>query len=199
MRIEICGGSGSGKTTLVSSVKDPAYTPVLEAFSNGGMFPDFYEERELFAYEVSVSCLLYHLHRVKAAARTGLPMICDFSIEQDWAYAKNNLSRQEWASFLPVYEEVVRQIRPPDLIVFLECPAQVLLSRIRERGRTYEAAVGRDYLEGVTSLLRARLGACGVPVLEVDSTQYDFRNPGEVSRLLPLLTAVPQREKGTQN
>lgn len=186
MRIELCGGMGSGKTTLALALekKFHNYIAVLEAFSNAGFFSEFYDDIHSYAYETSITCLLYHLHRVKVFERQGMMMICDFSLEQDWAYAKNNLNSQEWQSFLFVYEEAIRQIQPPDLIVFLDCPEEVLLSRIKTRGRKYENSIDVKYIQNIISVLEGHLEICKYPVFKLNSFQYDFRNSQEISKIL---------------
>lgn len=186
MRIELCGGIASGKTTLTAALAErfAGCTAVFEDFSANGFLHDFYEDPAYYAYETEISFLLQHMHQIKAAARQGLPFVCDFSIEQDYAYAMNNLGAQARMSFLAIYQETMRQIMPPELIIFLDCPPEILLARIAARGRQSESSIGLDYLNGTIYSLKSRLTDIEAGVIQVDSAQFDFRETRDISRLL---------------
>lgn len=185
MRIEICGGIASGKTTLASAIQ--MYFPTCEAifedvFSNG-FLADFYEDTAYYAYETELFFVLQHMHQIKAGQRRGITLVCDFSMEQDFAYGKSNLAAKEWQSFLGVYQETTHQINIPNLIIFLECPTDVLLKRIADRGRKSEATINASYLNQSIDLLKNHLNDIGRNVVAIDSSKYDFRNAGDLVHL----------------
>lgn len=185
VRIELCGGIASGKTTLATALRArfPAWEAVLEnAFANG-FLADFYRDPSRYAYETETFLLLQHLHQIKSARRRGAMLVCDYSLEQDASYAENNLSPEEYRSFEAVYREALRQTGAPDLILFLECPAERLLERIAARGRESERSVDRAYLEHTVRCLRDRVKSAPADVAVIDSCEYDFRTAADMERL----------------
>ena len=137
-----------------------------------------------YAYETELSFLLQHMHQIKVAQANCPEIVCDFSIEQDYAYALNNLTRSEQFSFSEVYQESVRQITPPDLIIFLQCPAHILLKRIHERGRANEATIDLAYLNNTVHALKNRVFQLKSRVVILDSNQCDFRKQDDMKRVM---------------
>lgn len=185
LRIEICGGIAAGKTTLASALKErcPHFGVVLEDAFSGGFLEDFYRHPRYFAYETQLFFLLQHMHQIKAEQLKKLPLFCDFSLEQDYAYAENNLISEEWKSFQEVYRRSELQVRTPDVIIFLECPTEILLKRIAARGRASEARIDKSYLDRTVFHLKKRLSSLRREVITIDSSEYDFREKVDVARL----------------
>ena len=185
MRIEICGGIAAGKTTLASALKErcPNYGVVLEDAFSGGFLEDFYQHPRYFAYETQIFFLLQHMHQIKAEQLKKLPLFCDFSLEQDYAYAENNLVSEEWKSFQEVYRRSESQVRKPSVIIFLECPTEILLKRIAARGRASEARIEKSYLDRTVFHLKKRLSSSPTEVITINSSEYDFREKEDVARL----------------
>jgi len=186
MRIELCGGIASGKTTLATALKErfPYCNAVLEdAFSNG-FLKDFYCDPPYYAYETEIFFLLQHMHQIKVMQRKGAPLICDFSLEQDYSYGENNLKQDELASFREIYQVAMSQLQAPELIIFLDSPVDILLRRITARGRTSEETVNADYLRMTISQLKCRLKGIDRKIVVIDSDRYDFRKSDDISYLL---------------
>ncbi len=186
LRIEICGGIASGKTTLTSALKGhcPNLGTVLEDAFSGGFLEDFYRHPRYFAYETQIFFLLQHLHQIKVEQLKNPSLVCDFSLEQDYAYAENNLNAEEWKSFQEMYRGSESQVRKPDIIIFLECPTEILLRRIAVRGQASETRVSKSYLDTTVSHLKKRLNSLSAKIITIDSNKYDFREPKDVSHII---------------
>lgn len=185
MRIELCGGIASGKTTFARALEThlPHFKAVYEDFSSNTFLDDFYKDTVKYAYETEISFLLQHMHQMKTAQSRGLDLVCDFSLEQDYAYAVSNLEAVSRRSFVEVYKETIRQIRSSDLIVFLQCPSHVLVERIHARGRSSEMEINTTYLDDTVHALRDRLSHQKSDVIIIDSNRYDFRNPTDMKKI----------------
>jgi len=186
IRIEICGGIASGKTTLASALKKhcPNCGVVLENAFLGNFLEDFYQNPRYYAYETQIFFLLQHMHQIKVERLKNSFLFCDFSLAQDYSYAENNLNSEEWASFQEIYRGSESQISKPSMIIFLECPTEILLKRIADRGRISEAKIEAEYLDTTTSHLKNRLIALNTNVITIDSNKYDFREAADISNLL---------------
>jgi deoxyguanosine kinase len=73
--------------------------------------------------------------------------VADFLWQKDRLFAEINLDTKE----LELYEQVAASlnIEPPvpDLVIYLQAPAEVLMKRVASRGIPYEQQIDRRYLE----------------------------------------------------
>jgi len=69
----------------------------------------------------------------------------------------------------------------PDLVVYLQARTDVIIQRIRERGRPFEKRINRDYLEALNEAYnRFFFNYAMSPVLVVDTNEVDFRYDDEL-------------------
>jgi deoxyadenosine/deoxycytidine kinase len=75
-------------------------------------------------------------------------------------------------------------------VIHLTAPIEVLLERIASRGRDYEQSITGDYLREHDERYRTLFaGYSAAPVVTIDTTEVDFRDPEQVDRLLRLLVS----------
>lgn len=188
MRIEICGGIASGKTTLANALGMALNLEVIrEDYRANPFLDDFYLAPERFAFETEVSFLLQHFHAIKASSSDS--MICDYSLYQDYAYAKNNLSVSELTAFEQIYRELTHQAEVPSVILRTYCPPNLALQRIRDRGRRNESEIKVEYLESLSARIDDELNNVDIKIVSVDTSLTDYRDWDaarySISRLLP--------------
>ncbi len=186
MRIEICGGIASGKTTLAASLATAhkELIPIFEDFTGNGFLADFNCAPDYYAYETEISFLLEHMHKIKKGMLNKSSMICDFSLEQDYAYAKNNLCESDMNTFSQIYSSVIQRVSGPDIIILLECEISTMLRRISERSRASESSITAKYLELTTTVLKNHIAHKNPRVIRLNSDIYDFREPEVAAYLL---------------
>ena len=138
MRIEICGGIATGKTTLTKQLSHMGFGGVFEDFSSIAFLSDFYETPELYTYETEIAFLLQHTYQIKKRSFAGKVIVCDYSIEQDFAYAMNNLHKQEMESFKQVYNISRSKMEDTTLIICLQAKPWTLKEQADERNRIVE-------------------------------------------------------------
>ena len=176
-RIEICGGIASGKTTLARLLARAGFSAVCEAFSRNPFLEEFYKYPERYAFETEVCFVAQHLHQIKRAARPNRALIvCDYAATLDLSFADVTLPRKACLAYERLVRESQRQIGRPLGMVFLTCPVDEQLARIRRRRRHFEARIRADYLLRLDAALRRRLAARDgqPPILEIDSDSRDF-------------------------
>lgn len=102
-------------------------------------------------------------------------IVADYLFAKDRLFAALTLSNDE----LVLYERIYQMLRPrvttPDLVVYLQAPIEVLLERIRKRGRPAERPIRAEYVEDVSRayaefFFHYEEG----PLLIVDVTELDF-------------------------
>ena len=57
------------------------------------------------------------------------------------------MSKADFDAYFQIYCKIQNEIPKPDVIIFLRTSSNVLLERIKMRGRDYEKNIERDYLE----------------------------------------------------
>ena len=174
MRIEICGGIAAGKTTLASVLTNHNLETVYEDFTKNPFWNAFFTDPDLFAFETELTFLLLHYHQLKLS--TTKRIVCDYCFTQDASYADLDLTGIKKRIFVESYDEVMKELGQPDLIVHLTCSPEIQLQRIKARARSEEASVSIEFLENLNVALVARLNALigKVKIITIDSSVINF-------------------------
>jgi len=174
-RIEICGVIGSGKTTLCANTSSLGLNACFENFTQNPFLKYFYEAPKKYALETEITFLLLHYNSIKREICTDLN-VCDFSLIQDLAYADINLDEDQKNIFFDLAKYVFDEIRLPDLVVFLRCPSDIVLSRIKNRGRPLESSIDINYIDVLEKAIELQINKFyhSVKILEIDSFLNDF-------------------------
>jgi deoxyadenosine/deoxycytidine kinase len=108
---------------------------VLEDTENP-FLTDFYADRPGAALQAQLFYLL-NRHRQQVSLRqTDLfrqVTICDYLFDKDKIFAYLNLDDNELFIYQRLYDLLARDVPPPDLVVYLQAPTDVLLERLRAR------------------------------------------------------------------
>lgn len=175
-RIEILGNIASGKTTLSRMLNLTKITVINEQFRLNPFLKDFYKDMDLFSFETEVSFLLQHYHQIKMEKNNQL---CDFSIYLDYAYADVTLKqKREKQFFTKIFTEILTQVDPPNFVIYLKCPTDELLKRIRRRKRKNEYSISIEYLKNIEVSINKQLIKIR-NYIEIDSLKYNFTEEGK--------------------
>jgi deoxyguanosine kinase len=149
--IVVEGPIGVGKTTLAKRLADSfASELILEQADENPFLERFYRNRRHAALPTQLFFLFQRARQIEQIRQTDLfsPVrIADFLIDKDRLFAELNLDPNE----LRLYEQVAATLEldppRPDLVVYLQAPASVLMRRVAGRGIGYEQLIDQDYLE----------------------------------------------------
>ncbi len=152
--IAIEGPIGVGKTTLTTLLAEElSARTVLEEFEDNPFLREFYRDKERVAFQTQIYFLLARFKQQESLRQHDLfsqTVVSDYLFAKDRVFAYLNLSEAE----LHLYEHIYDLLRPklvkPDLVVYLQARTDVLLQRLRKRGRDFEATVEGTYLENLT-------------------------------------------------
>lgn len=107
----------------------------------------------------------------------GPTLVSDFLMEKDRLFAKLTLDSAEFDLYEQIYASLNLNPPPPDLVIYLQAPAEVLMQRIRDRGIEFEQSITIDYLaalaEAYTEFFYYYDAA---PMLIVNASEIDFAN-----------------------
>lgn len=188
--IAVEGPIGVGKTSLARRLADTfGAAAVLEEAEANPFLPRFYREPREAALPTQLSFLFQRARKLEALAQSDLfspARVADFILEKDLLFAELTLDDAELALYHEVYRRVAPQAPRPDLIVYLQAPAEVLLKRIATRAREFERPVTREYLGRVAdAYTRFFHHYVGARVLIVNAASVDLvHDDAEYARLL---------------
>src|SRR5918998_6948021 len=131
--IAIEGPIGVGKTALAQRLAARLdATTVLEDTENPFLY-DFYLHKPGAALQTQLFYLL-NRHRQQLALRQGdlflQAIVADYLFDRDKIFAYLNLDDNELFIYQRLYDLLSRDIVPPDLIVYLQAPTDVLVRRL---------------------------------------------------------------------
>src|SRR5690606_39243400 len=149
--IVIVGPIVVGKTSLAKRLAQSfASELILERADENPFLERFYSNRRYAALPTQLFFLLQRAQQIEQIRQTDMfsPVrIADFLIDKDRLFAELNLDPNE----LKLYEQVAATLDldppKPDLVVYLQAPANVLMRRVASRGIGYEQAIDQEYLE----------------------------------------------------
>src|SRR5690606_28059859 len=76
-------------------------------------------------------------------------MISDYDIYKSLIFAKITLLPEEFTLYRRIFDVMYKEVKKPDVYVFLYQNPDRLLENIKKRGRDYEQNISREYLEKI--------------------------------------------------
>jgi deoxyadenosine/deoxycytidine kinase len=180
--IAIAGNIGAGKTELTAFLCNKyGLRPFYEPHQDNPYLPEFYQDMKTWAFRSQLFFLThkFRLHReLESQAGTSIQ---DRTIYEDAEIFAKNLFRQrfidkrDWKTYWQLYETIAATLRPPDLMIYLQCPVKTLKTRILIRGRKMEREIPTTYLKRLNRLYEdwfERYTLSPVLVLQTDTLDY---------------------------
>ncbi len=161
---------------------------MLEEPNDNPFLERFYKAPEQYALQTQLFFLFQRTQQIKALRQMDLftPVrVADFMLDKDPIFAQITLGEEELYLYNQVYQHLVTDMVTPDLVIYLQAPADVLISRIRKRGLLFERNMERDYLQQVMeSYMRYFLAYQDSALLMVNAENLGFLDNDEYYRLL---------------
>jgi deoxyguanosine kinase len=173
------GPIGVGKSSLVRLLSEEmGGRLVLEKVEENPFLTRFYEAPTQFAFQTQLFFLLSRFRQLESLQQEDLfsrVTVCDYFFPKDRLFAQLTLSDEELALYDQVYTLLNPKLPRPDLVVYLSASTAALMSRIRQRGRSYEKEISYDYLEAINQAYnRFFFQYEESPLLVVSTTDIDF-------------------------
>ena len=146
--IAVEGCIGVGKTTWAQALAKTRQSQlVLENFEDNPFLRSFYEDPQGNALETELHFLLVHYHQLKnIQKKNATETITDFTFVKDSIFANLNISKtEETQMFTHLYNYLLEQLRPVDLVVYIRGSNETILNRIENRQRAGEMKINEDY------------------------------------------------------
>jgi deoxyguanosine kinase len=178
--IAIEGPIGAGKTALAERLGTRLDATVVLEDAENPFLADFYANRPGAALQAQLFYLLSR-HRQQTALRQAdlfsQTTVSDYLFDKDKIFAYLNLDDNELFIYQRLYELLVRDVPPPDLVLSLQAPTDVLLRRLRARRVDPEQAAFDPDPEYLRELNEAYqhffFHYSATPLLVVETSEFD--------------------------
>ena len=192
--IAVEGPIGVGKSSLAEILAETLGARLVREDPGGNPFlASFYRDPKRYALSAQLFFLLQRYGQQADLAQGSLfeqgGLVADYLFAKDRLFATLTLSADELALYDRVYQALRPRVAAPDLVVYLQARAEVLLERVEKRGRPEEKPIRREYLREVAKAYSEFFFAYSDgPLLIVDASEIDFvGNPEDRAALLEVI------------
>jgi deoxyadenosine/deoxycytidine kinase len=178
--LAIEGNIGAGKTSLAHKIsQDFNAKLILERFADNAFLPKFYKEPERYAFTLEMSFLADRYQQISDdLSQLDLFkdfMVSDYDVNKSLIFSKVTLPDDEFRLYRTLFHQVFKDIKKPDLYIYLYQNTERLQQNIKRRGRTYEKEIKDEYLEKINSgYLEFLKGQSELNVKIIDISDRDF-------------------------
>lgn len=196
--VAIEGAIGVGKTTLAKQLAATFdYDTLLEEAEKNPFLERFYENRASHALPTQLFFLFQRAQQIQALRQNDLfqaVRVADFLIDKDPLFAQVTLDEDELKIYQQVYDQITIDAPKPDLVIYLQAPADVLLHRIKQRGISSEQSIDAAYLETLNDAYTRFFHFYDQsPLLIVNASEIDWVNHKEsYQKLVDYLLSIKQ-------
>ena len=201
--IAVEGPIGVGKSSLAEILAENLGARLVREDPGGNPFlASFYRDPRRYALSAQLFFLLQRYGQQADLAQGSLfergGLVADYLFAKDRLFAALTLSPDELALYDRVFQALRPRVVAPDLVVYLQARAEVLLERVEKRGRPEEKPIRREYLREVAKAYSEFFFAYNDgPLLIVDASEIDF--VGDAEDRAALLEVIAQTRAGVNH
>lgn len=173
------GPIGAGKTALAERLATRLEATTIREDAENPFLADFYNDRPGAALQAQLFYLLNRHRQLSGLRQADLFLqttVCDYLFDKDKIFAYLNLDDNELFIYQRLYDLLARDIPPPDLVVYLQTPTDVLIERVRQREDTDTDVPrpGEDYIRELNEAYQHYFfHYTSTPLLVVETSEFD--------------------------
>ena len=179
------GPIAAGKTTLATLLATAIGGDlILEAFNANEFLADFYNDRDRWALPMQLWFFSSRFPALRdVPASLSRPLVADYTHRKDSLFARLLLRGRELRLFEQISALPRQHITSPDLIVYLDARNEVLLQRIRSRGRPYDLSIDCSYLDRLRAAYDKDLeaGTTRSSILRFETSDLNLQSEKEMT------------------
>lgn len=194
--VALAGNIGAGKTTAAKLISQKLGFELFdEPVIDNRFLRDYYADMRRWSFTLQLEFLIrrveHHelIHTVRKSCVQDRTLYEDPEIFAKYLHGLGHMTDSELDLYFEYFQRLSRNIVQPDKVICFDVPSvEVLLSRIRTRGRQEEKGIQQQFLRGLNgyyaSFPQVLQNKYGVDCLTLDVTSLDIRtNPGRMEFL----------------
>ncbi len=201
--LAIEGPIGVGKTRLAERLAARLEATTILEDTENPFLGDFYADRPGSALQAQLFYLLNRHRQLTSKRQADLFLqttICDYVFDKDKIFAFLNLDDNELFIYQRLFDLLAKDVPPPDLVVYLQAPTELLVRRLKARGEDPEREVPAPEEEYIRELNEAYqhffFHYTATPLLVVETSEFDPES--DDAALDELVRQIRDMGKGTR-
>ena len=201
--LAIEGPIGVGKTRLAERLAHKLEATTILEDAENPFLVDFYADRPGSALQAQLFYLLNRHRQLTGKRQADLFLqttICDYVFDKDKIFAYLNLDDHELFIYQRLFDLLARDVPPPDLVIYLQAPTELLMKRLRSRPDDPDRDVPLPEEDYVRELNEAYqhffFHYTATPLLVVETSEFDPES--DDAALDELVKQIKGMGKGTR-
>ena len=156
LNLGIAGNIGVGKTTLTEKLsQDLRFSAIYESVIDNPYLSDFYTNMSRWSFNLQIYFLYTRFEAQIKLLKSNDNFIQDRTIYEDKEIFAANLlelghmSDRDFKTYCELFNAMLKFIKKPDLIIYLQANTDTLMSRIKNRKRDYESDISSEYIHSL--------------------------------------------------
>ncbi len=186
--IAMAGNIGAGKTTAAKMVSQKfGFELFDEPVIDNRFLAPYYGDMKRWSFTLQLEFLIRRVEHHELIHKVAKSCIQDRTLYEDpeifakYLHGLGNMTDKELELYFEYFKRLTKHVAQPEKVICFDVPKiDVLLSRIKVRGREEEKGIQSAFLRGLNGYYATfpmvLQGKYGVDVLTIDVTSLDIRN-----------------------
>ena len=185
--VAMAGNIGAGKTTAAKMISQKfGFELFDEPVIDNRFLKDYYGQMKRWSFTLQLEFLIRRIEHHELIHTVPKTCIQDRTLYEDpeifakYLHGLGNMTDAELDLYFEYFQRLSKQVVHPDKVICFDVPqVDVLMSRIKKRGREEEKGIGSAFLRGLNGYYATfpmvLSGKYGIDVLTFDVTNLDIR------------------------